>query len=499
MRDEPLPPSPPASEIATAEPAAADRAVADGGVPRRPEWRFLASALALGLGFIGLFRVPWVQSELLIPFARGQQKVAGWALGLERLPVVVDFSCTGADVMALCLAAVLAFPAALGARLRGAAIGLTLIAALNTARIGTLSLAVGDRVLFDRLHLLVWPAILIIVVALYVFSWMRSVRSVPAESAVDGRPPLVAPPVRRFAAWLVGLTILYVAGAGWYLESAWLREAAAWAAALGGGLMRVCGVAATVRGNTLATANGGFVVTTTCIATPLVPVYLAAVLALPMTRWRRVAWLLAAPPLFFVLGTARLLTLALPAQLVPSPSIAIHAFNQLVFAALLVVAAAVWSARGAAAPRALVSLLVGLVAGVAVGVPWTWALDAMASAAAAVAGHDGHRYVDPQGAIRLLPAFQLALFAALASAARERIGAGWRRLAAAGSLLAALQLPFVVAVGELRTHAQIEPHVRDLRAWAVVAPVLLLAVLAGGFGWIRRRGRPAQAARPQPA
>lgn len=484
-----------------AEPAGADRTAAAGGAQGHPELRFLASALALGLGFIGLFRVPWVQSELLIPFALGQQKVAGWALGLERLPVVVDFSCTGADVMALCLASVLAFPASLVDRLRGAAIGLALIAVLNTARIGTLSLAVGDRVLFDRLHLLVWPAFLIIAVALFVFLWMRSVRRArPAEGAA-GRPPLVAPPVRRFAAWLVGLTILYVAGAGWYLESAWLRDAAAWAAAAGGGLMRVCGVTATVRGNTLATANGGFVVTTTCIATPLVPVYLAAVLALPMTPWRRLAWLLAAPPLFFALGTARLLTLALPAQLVPSPSIAIHAFNQLVFAALLVVGAAIWSTRGVAAPasRSLAALLVGLVAGVVAGVPWTWALDGLAAAAQSVAGHDGHRYVDPQGAIRLLPAFQLALFAALALAARERIGAGWRRLAAAGALLAALQLPFVVAVGELRAHAHLEPHVRDLRAWSVLAPVLLLFALAGGFGWIRRRGRPAPLAQPRAA
>jgi len=461
MTDERLPRSPAAPAEATAKPAPASG-------PRRPELRFVGSALAIAVGLVGLFRIPWVQRELLIPYALVQQRVAGWALGLEKLPVVVNFSCTGADVMALCLAAVLAFPAPLAARLRGAAVGLLLISVLNTARIGTLSLAVGDRALFDRLHLLVWPAILIIAVSLYVFSWMRSQRRSPA--AAPGGTALAAPPVRRFALWLVALTTLYVAAASWYLDSAWLRGAAAWATVAGAGLMRLCGVSSTVAGNLLTTANGSFVVTTTCIATPLVPVYFAAVLALP-------------------------------AGLVPSHVIAIHAFNQLVFAALLVAAAATWSARGAglrgvgaAARRGSAALGVGLAVGVALGAPWTWALDVLAGAAQGALGHGGHLFADPQGALRLLPAFQLGLFAALAWAARERLAGGWRRAALAAALLAAAQLPLVVAVGELVVHARLEPHVRDLRAWAVLAPVVAVFALAGGFGRLRRRARPASVA-----
>jgi len=492
MTDERLP-------LSAAAPAGAAEADARPRGTGRPELRFVASALAIAVGLVGLFRVPWVQRELLIPYALGQQRVAGWALGLEKLPVVVNFSCTGADVMALCLAAVLAFPAPLAARLRGAAVGLLLVSVLNTARIGTLSLAVGDRALFDRLHLLVWPAILIIAVSLYVFGWMRSMRAAPA--AEPEREAFVAPPVRRFALWLVALTALYVAGASWYLESAWLRATAAWATVAGAGLMHLCGVSSTVAGNQLTTAHGSFVVTTTCIATPLVPVYFAAVLALPMSAWRRLAWVAAGPPVFFALGTARLLVLALPAGLVPSHANAIHAFNQSVFAALLTAAAAVWTARGAglrgvgaAARRGSAALGVGLAVGVALGAPWTWALDVLAGAAQGALGHGGHLFADPQGALRLLPAFQLGLFAALAWAARERLAGGWRRAALAAALLAAAQLPLVVAVGELVVHARLEPHVRDLRAWAVLAPVVAVFALAGGFGRLRRRARPASVA-----
>ena len=75
--------------------------------------------------------MPWIQHQLLIPYAVGQQKLAGWLIGLRDLPVVVNFSCTGADVMALCVAAIAAFPAPLRARLRGIGLGLLLISAIN--------------------------------------------------------------------------------------------------------------------------------------------------------------------------------------------------------------------------------------------------------------------------------------------------------------------------------------------------------------------------------
>ena len=67
---------------------------------------------------------------------------------------------------------ILAFPAAWGARLRGAAVGLTVITALNVVRLGNLSLVAEDQALLDVLHVYVWPGILILAAAGFVYAWM---------------------------------------------------------------------------------------------------------------------------------------------------------------------------------------------------------------------------------------------------------------------------------------------------------------------------------------
>ena len=110
--------------------------------------------------------------------------------------VYADASCSGGDPMALCAGAILAFPAAWGARLRGAAVGLTAITALNVVRLGNLSLVAEDRALLDLLHVYVWPGILILAAAGFVYAW-RAGRGKPRTAApAAGRRPARCPAAR---------------------------------------------------------------------------------------------------------------------------------------------------------------------------------------------------------------------------------------------------------------------------------------------------------------
>ena len=102
--------------------------------------RFALTAGAWCIGLFGVMRLGWVERQLLVPFAQLQERVADQLTGAPTDAVYVDASCSGGDAMALCLGAVLAFPAPWSARLRGAGIGLLVIMAFNTVRIGNLSL-----------------------------------------------------------------------------------------------------------------------------------------------------------------------------------------------------------------------------------------------------------------------------------------------------------------------------------------------------------------------
>ena len=129
-----------------------------------PILRFTLAVAAWVIGAFAVMRLDWVQTSLLLPFARLQQQVASDLLGAPRDAVVVDLSCTGADAIALSLGVIFAFPASWRARARGGLICLLLIMALNTVRIGTLSFVADNPSLMNVLHVFVWPAILIVAV-----------------------------------------------------------------------------------------------------------------------------------------------------------------------------------------------------------------------------------------------------------------------------------------------------------------------------------------------
>ncbi|HSB61421.1 MAG TPA: exosortase/archaeosortase family protein [Vicinamibacteria bacterium] len=134
---------------------------------------FLLAALAWSVGLFALLRSPWAEGRLVLPLTRLQEQAADYYAGRPPVPIAVTSECSGTDVLALCLAAILACPVPWRARLAGAAGGIALVLALNTLRIATLGRAAASPALFQALHLQVWPAILILATSGYVFAWMR--------------------------------------------------------------------------------------------------------------------------------------------------------------------------------------------------------------------------------------------------------------------------------------------------------------------------------------
>jgi len=156
--------------------------------------RFAFSAVAWSLGLFGLVRLGWFETHAILPLTGIQARVAELAFGAPALPIQVTLACSGADALALCIGAVLAYPARWRMRLAGAAGGLGLILALNSVRIGTLGRAAASPVWFEALHVYVWPALLTLAIAGYVFTWMRladrpsAVETHQTSSASPARP-----------------------------------------------------------------------------------------------------------------------------------------------------------------------------------------------------------------------------------------------------------------------------------------------------------------------
>ncbi|MEO8484269.1 MAG: hypothetical protein ABI634_18815 [Acidobacteriota bacterium] len=437
-------------------------------------YSFALRSLAWSLGFFGLVRLSWFETHVVVPLTGLQARIATSTVGPATQPIEVTLACSGADALALCVGVILAYPVSVKMRVMGAASGIALILALNTVRIGTLGRASGSSAWFEVLHIYVWPALLTFAIAGYVFSWMRVADrrrpvSVPAGPAA---PPAARPhlrPTARFVWLTVALLITFVVASPLYLQSAAVLAVAGAVARVAASILGVLGVHAVASANMLATERGAFLVTQECISTPLIPVYFAAVLAyVPRWRWRAFA-LLIAGPLFVALGVARLLVVALPAALAASPSFLIHAFSQLLLGCVVVFLAAFW--RHGATVAAWQRAILGTMAGGAV----AYAMGPFLARAVWSPMTMGVPLDDPQGAFGMLPAFQVGLYVALAIATFAAIA--WRRLAAGLAVLIASQMAIAAAILFVAGHAHVTPVVRDVRAWALAGPILLVAAM----------------------
>src|SRR3954468_2537974 len=148
---------------------------------------FVVRGIAWSLGLFGLIRFGPFEAHAIVPLTQFQARLAATAFGAPALPVDVSLACSGADAIALCAGAILAYPAAWRRRFRGVAIGIAMILVLNVVRIGTLGRTVGSAS-FAVLHVYVWPALLTVAVAGYVFTWMRFAEpDCPTPSSVERR------------------------------------------------------------------------------------------------------------------------------------------------------------------------------------------------------------------------------------------------------------------------------------------------------------------------
>jgi exosortase/archaeosortase family protein len=426
--------------------------------------KFVLRTITFSLGLFGLLRLPWVETHLVLPATHFQADAAVRMFGTATSPIEATLACSGTDAIALCLGAILAYPVLWRRRWLGALGGVTLILGLNIMRIGTLGRAAAHVDWFNALHLYIWPAVLTVAIAGYVFGWMRiadRAADAPRGPAVHGRPRAS----QRFIVLSIVMLLIFVAAAPFYLDSAAVLAVAGFIARIAATALSAVGMNAHAAGNVLSTSRGAYMVTQECIATPMIPIFLAAVVAYA-TSWRwMVLGVVAAVPLFIALGIVRLLVVALPVAAV-SPEFLVHAFFQLLTAVILVVAAALWRYHGrTATPHAVSGVLIGALCIVALS-PWSAQLVAYPASAP---------LNDPQGAIAFLPAFQIGLFVALWVAAF--VSAGWKRFAAGLAALALTQAAFLLVLHVLTTNAGLTAHVREVRGWAIAAPLIIIAMV----------------------
>ena len=432
---------------------------------------FALRLVAWSLALFGLLRLPWVGTHILLPVTDLQATAGSALVGPSSLPIEVTLACSGADALALCLAAILAYPARWRLRAAGVVCGAAIILALNTIRIGTLGRAAGSPRTFEALHVYVWPAVLTMAIAGFVLTWMRIVDRRPSDNPAPAHtmPAHSWRMTRRFVFVAAAFLLLFTLASPLYLESASVLALAGVIARAAAFLLRVLGMDAAATAEVLSTPRGAFLVTQECISTPLIPVYLAAVLVYSRTWWTKAIWVAAGLPLFVALGIARLLVVAVPAGLDTSPAFFIHAFSQLLVAAGMVGGLAFWryGARAAMFARAVAALILAVAFVRWLGGPYTHAILWFPTGATP--------FNDPQGALAFLPAFQFGLFLVLWVAAFAP--SGWTRFLCGASLLAAMQIGVAGGAHLLTVHAGMTLPVPEIRAWALLGPVLSIATV----------------------
>lgn len=426
--------------------------------------RFAAWSVAGSVGVFGLLRLSWTEAHILLPFTRAEGTLAAGLFGAPASPIATTLACSGADALALCAGAVLAYPVAWRLRLAGVAGGTVLILGLNIVRIGTLGRAAASSAWFEALHAYLWPAALTLAIAGYVLAWIHVADRWDRHPDAHAHRIFMDPvPAWRFVVLAVVFVLLFNAISPWYLASAGVLAVAAAIARGAAAILHTAGVGAHATANVLWTPNGGFLVTQECIVTPLIPIYLAAICAYATTRSRLLIGVLAASPIFIALGVARLLVVAVPAS---SPAFFVHAFYQGVLGATIVCVGALWRHDSRLAPgRALAGLAAGAIFALVLG----------SSYSQAIAIPAGTLLADSQGAIASAPVFQTGLYLALWVAAFT--AAGWKRFAAGLTILAATQIAGLLMLHAATTHLDLTAHVRDVRGWAVAGPLLVIALV----------------------
>ena len=431
---------------------------------------FALRLVAWSLALFGLVRLPWVGTQILLPVTHLQAAVGAALVGRPSLPIEATLACSGADALALCLAATLAYPTRWRLRALGVAGGVALILTLNTIRIGTLGRLAASPRWFDVVHVYVWPA-----GTRHRHHRLRLRLDAPRRPAAPERRGDLerATPIRLARDAPVRVGVRHVPSALHAGPSALSRERArarhrrrgrARGRLLAPHARRRCN-SNRQRARDLARSLSGHAGVHLDTADSGLPRGRGRVLR----TWRATAlWAAAGVPLFVGIGTARLLVVAVPA-LDTSPGFFIHAFSQLLVGAGMVGGLAIWryGARTATLVRSVAALAVAVLFVRWLGGPYTRAILSF--------GPAGTGFDDPQGVLMFLPAFQFGLFLALWIAAF--VPSGWLRFLCGASLLATTQIVAAGAVGWLVAHAGVVPPVLEVRAWALLGPAFVIATV----------------------
>ncbi|MEM8964529.1 MAG: exosortase H [Acidobacteriota bacterium] len=155
--------------------------------------------LVLGGGFT-LLSLNAVNDNVIVPFTAGIAKVSGITLDLigqdvdrngtmirnSRFAVNIKNGCNGVETMIIFLAAVVAFPAPLKARVIGLAFGIIAIQAVNLIRVVALFLTGAYfPAFFDSSHTVVWQTIVILSGVLLWIYWANRFAAPPPPATAE--------------------------------------------------------------------------------------------------------------------------------------------------------------------------------------------------------------------------------------------------------------------------------------------------------------------------
>jgi hypothetical protein len=81
---------------------------------------------------------------------------------------------------------------------------------------------------------------------------------------------------------------------------------------------------------------------------------------------------------------------------------------------------------------------------------------------------------DAQGAMASLPPFQTGLYVALGIAAMRAVA--WRAFAAGLAMIVLVQATAFGVLVAVARFSDLTPHIRDVRAWAIAAPLAIVVL-----------------------
>jgi len=159
--------------------------------------RFLIVFVALLALSFGLELTPWAQAWVVTPWTDAVARVSGALMRVfdasittsgnvigstaSAFAVSIEAGCNGVEATLVLVAAMLAFPAPWPHRLRGIAVGVVAVQALNILRVVSLFyLGRWNNDAFEWAHLYVWQALIMLDVLIV---WVIWVRLAPAGAA----------------------------------------------------------------------------------------------------------------------------------------------------------------------------------------------------------------------------------------------------------------------------------------------------------------------------